>query len=66
MSLFLPVRPRRLRQSSAIRRLVAETHLLPGDLVYPLFVHDEKESVAVASMPGIYRHSIDSLLRECE
>lgn len=66
MSLYLPVRPRRLRQSSAIRRLVAETHLLPGDLVYPLFVHDEKQSAEVASMPGVQRHSIDSLLRECD
>ena len=66
MSLYLPVRPRRLRQSDAIRRLVAETHLLPGDLIYPLFVHDEKESVEVSSMPGVVRHSVDSLIRECE
>jgi porphobilinogen synthase len=66
MSFYLPVRPRRLRQSGAIRRLVAETHLLAGDLVYPLFVHDEKESAEVASMPGVHRHSVDSLLRECE
>ena len=66
MSLYLPVRPRRLRQSSAIRRLVAETHWLAGDLVYPLFVQDEKESAEVASMPGVRRHSIDSLLQECE
>ena len=66
MSLYLPVRPRRLRQSNAIRRLVAETHLLPGDLIYPLFVHDERESVEVTSMPGVLRHSLDSLVRECE
>jgi porphobilinogen synthase len=66
MSLYLPVRPRRLRQSNAIRRLVAETHLLPGDLIYPLFVHDERESVEIPSMPGVLRHSIDSLIRECE
>jgi porphobilinogen synthase len=66
MSLYLPVRPRRLRQSSAIRRLVAETHLLPGDLIYPLFVHDERENVEIPSMPGVLRHSIDSLVRECE
>jgi porphobilinogen synthase len=66
MSLYLPVRPRRLRQSNAIRRLVAETHLLPGDLIYPLFVHDERESVEIPSMPGALRHSIDSLIRECE
>jgi porphobilinogen synthase len=66
MSLYLPVRPRRLRQSSAIRRLAAETHLLPGDLIYPLFVHDERESIEISSMPGVLRHSIDSLIRECE
>ena len=66
MSLYLPVRPRRLRQSSAIRRLVAETHWLAGDLVYPLFVQDEKESAEVTSMPGVRRHSMDSLLQECE
>jgi porphobilinogen synthase len=66
MSLYLPVRPRRLRQSNAIRRLVAETHLLPGDLIYPLFVHDERDSVEIPSMPGVLRHSIDSLIRECE
>ena len=66
MSLYLPVRPRRLRQSNAIRRLVAESHLLPGDLIYPLFVHDERESVEISSMPGVLRHSLDSLVRECE
>jgi porphobilinogen synthase len=66
VSLFLPVRLRRLRQSDAIRRLVAETHLFAGDLIYPLFVHDEKESTEVSSMPGVVRHSIDSLIRECE
>ena len=66
MSLYLPVRPRRLRQSNAIRQLVAETRLLPGDLVYPLFVHDETESAEVPSMPGVFRHSVDSLVRECD
>jgi porphobilinogen synthase len=66
MSLYLPVRPRRLRQSNAIRRLVAEAHLLPGDLIYPLFVHDERESAEIPSMPGVLRHSLDSLVRECE
>ena len=39
---------------------------MAGDLVYPLFVHDEKESAEVPSMPGVRRHSIDSLLQECE
>jgi porphobilinogen synthase len=66
MSLVLPIRPRRLRQSNAIRRLVAETHLSAADFIYPLFVHDESQSAEVSSMPGVFRHSIDSLLRECE
>ena len=66
MSLHLPIRPRRLRQSNAIRRLVAETHLSAADLIYPLFVHDESESAAVSSMPGVFRHSVDCLVSECE
>jgi porphobilinogen synthase len=66
MSLHLPIRPRRLRQSNAIRRLVAETHLLPTDLIYPLFVHDHGKSAEVSSMPGVVRHTVDSLVRECE
>jgi porphobilinogen synthase len=66
MSLHLPIRPRRLRQSNAIRRLVAETHLLPADFILPLFVHDQGTSAEVSSMPGVLRHSVDSLVRECE
>jgi porphobilinogen synthase len=66
MSLHLPIRPRRLRQSSAIRRLVAETHLSRADLIYPVFVHDQAKSAEVPSMPGVLRHSIDSVVRECE
>lgn len=60
-------RPRRNRQSSAIRQLTTETHLNPGHLVYPLFVvngHDIKEEVP--SLPGNFRMSIDHLLREIE
>src|SRR5882757_4166509 len=66
MSLDLPIRPRRLRQSKALRQLVSETCLRPADLIYPLFVHEHRESVEVASMPGVWRHSVDSLIRECE
>ena len=62
----LPHRPRRLRQSQAIRDLICETRLHAKDFVYPLFVHDGNESVDVASMPGVRRHSLDSLVRECE
>lgn len=66
MSFDLPIRPRRLRQSHGLRHLVAETHLQTRDLIYPLFVHEHAENVEVASMPGVLRHSVDSLVRECE
>jgi len=62
----LSIRPRRLRKSQAIRDLVRETCLHPKDLVYPLFLHDAKDNVDIASMPGVQRHSLDSLTRECE
>ncbi|HEY0927987.1 porphobilinogen synthase [Brevundimonas sp.] len=55
---FPYARPRRLRSSPWVRRLVAETTLTPADLVWPLIVHDGKEDRApVASMPGVSRLS---------
>lgn len=66
MSLDLRIRLRRLRQTGAVRRLVAETHLLPEDLGCPMFVHDRDRNEAVPSMPGVFRHSLESLVRECE
>lgn len=62
----LPIRPRRLRRSDALRRLVRETTLAAGDLIYPLFVHSGPENVGIESMPGVNRHSVESLVRECE
>ncbi|MGC5171848.1 porphobilinogen synthase [Microbacterium sp. DT81.1] len=57
-------RPRRLRQSPAVRRLVRETHLAPSQLVLPLFVREGlSEPVPIGSMPGIVQHSLDSLRR---
>ncbi len=51
-------RPRRLRASPWVRRLVAETTLTPADLIWPLIVHDgADERVAVPSMPGVFRLS---------
>nr|MDT0658287.1 porphobilinogen synthase [Micromonospora sp. DSM 115978] len=56
------IRPRRLRRSPALRRLVEETRLAPAELVLPMFV---KEGLAeprpVASLPGVVQHSRDSL-----
>ncbi len=65
MSLDLPIRPRRLRKSAAIRSLVRETRLQKENLIYPLFVHDLAEDHEIPSMPGVLRRSLDSLVREC-
>lgn len=55
---FPLARPRRLRASPWVRRLVAETSLTPADLIWPLIVHDGAEDrVPVASMPGVFRLS---------
>ena len=55
-------RPRRLRQTPALRRLVRETRLSPSDLVLPLFVREGAvEPQPIASMPGVVQHSRASL-----
>jgi porphobilinogen synthase len=60
-------RPRRNRQSAAIRGLSTETHLQPQHLVFPLFVLDGKGLRSeIHSLPGIYRFSPDTLLHEIE
>lgn len=59
-----PIRPRRLRQSAAVRRLVSETRIDPAQLVLPLFVREGiTEPRPIESMPGIVHHSRDSLRR---
>jgi porphobilinogen synthase len=56
------VRPRRLRRTPALRRLVAETRLDPGDLILPLFVKEGLDDPApIAAMPGVMQHSMSSL-----
>lgn len=64
--MYFPVaRPRRLRSSVTMRRLVRENYLRVDDLIYPIFVtcgRDVQEPIE--SMPGIYRLSIDRLLAE--
>ncbi|WP_153408340.1 porphobilinogen synthase [Nocardia macrotermitis] len=55
-------RPRRLRRTPALRRLVAETSLEPRHLVLPMFVADGlDEPREIGSMPGVHQHSMDSL-----
>src|SRR6188768_1095471 len=63
--MYLQRRNRILRQSSAIRNLVSETHLTPNDFIVPLFI-DEGENIKmeIASMPGYYRNSLDVTVKE--
>ncbi|MFH1777674.1 MAG: porphobilinogen synthase [Candidatus Omnitrophota bacterium] len=64
---FPQTRLRRLRQNDLLRRLVKETTLHPDNLIYPLFVIDgRRKKQAIKAMPGIYRFSIDNLLKELE
>jgi len=59
-------RPRRLRRSDLLRRLVRETTVTVDDLLYPLFVSEESCSREIPSMPGIFRFSLDDLCAEAE
>ncbi|WP_137873615.1 porphobilinogen synthase [Rhodococcus sp. Q] len=60
--MFPAVRPRRLRGTPALRRLVAETSLEPRHLVLPMFVADGIDAPReISSMPGVYQHTLDSL-----
>lgn len=65
----LAVRPRRLRSSAPMRRLVAEHRLHPADLVLPAFVREGISApVEIASMPGVHQHTVESLVdlaRDC-
>ncbi|WP_327072350.1 porphobilinogen synthase [Kitasatospora purpeofusca] len=60
--MFPEQRPRRLRRTPALRRLVAETSLEPRHLVLPVFVKEgAAEPVPIGSMPGVVQHTRDSL-----
>ena len=63
--LSLARRPRRLRRTDAIRRLVRETHLTPDCFIYPLFVCEGRGvRRAIASMPGVFQLSVDEAVKE--
>ncbi len=65
MLLNLSRRPRRLRQTAALRGLVRENRTHPQQLILPLFVSEKGTApVDVASMPGVRQHSPESLLEE--
>ncbi|MFV0405903.1 MAG: porphobilinogen synthase [Propioniciclava sp.] len=53
-------RPRRLRATAALRRLVRETRVSPAQLVWPVFVGEQPDPVALSSLPGQVRHSLAS------
>ncbi|NJL37670.1 MAG: porphobilinogen synthase [Leptolyngbyaceae cyanobacterium RM2_2_4] len=58
-------RPRRLRRTETLRRMVRETSLRVEDLIYPLFVMEgEGQREEIPSMPGCYRYTLDLLLDE--
>ncbi len=60
-------RPRRNRKSPVIREMVQETQVTASNLIFPLFIIEgNNQKTEVSSMPGIYRYSIDNLLREIE
>jgi porphobilinogen synthase len=63
----LPRRPRRNRQSAAVRALVRETRLSVEDLIYPVFLSaTAREPEPIESLPGIFRHTLESLLVEVQ
>ncbi|HXA42799.1 MAG TPA: porphobilinogen synthase [Candidatus Solibacter sp.] len=60
-------RPRRLRRTPLLRRIVQATRIAPADLVLPLFVSDNvTEPVPIGSLPGHFHHTVDSVLTDCE
>lgn len=67
MSVFPIYRPRRLRKSENLRRLVRETTVSVADFIYPLFVvHGHGVKKEIGSMPGNYHWSVDRLSAEAE
>ena len=59
---FPDVRPRRLRRTPALRRLVEETRVAPSELVLPLFLKEGlTEPRPISSLPGVMQHSRESL-----
>ncbi len=66
MTLDLIARPRRNRKNPVVRDFVRETWLGPQHFIYPLFLHDRPDDVAIKSMPGCARLGHTGLLREVE
>jgi porphobilinogen synthase len=67
MPSFPEYRPRRLRRTESLRRLIQETRLAPAQLVLPLFVRSgSKVRNPVGSMPGVFQLSVDEMLRDLD
>jgi len=68
MTAQFPIRRmRRLRRTAALRRLVQETHVVPSQLIWPLFVrHGEGMRQPVDAMPGVAQLSVDELVKDAE
>ncbi|HEY9891478.1 MAG TPA: porphobilinogen synthase, partial [Candidatus Sericytochromatia bacterium] len=65
--MFPTHRPRRLRKTSSLRRMVRENVLTSSDLIYPLFaVPGESFAKEVKSMPGVYQLSVDKIVEEAK
>jgi porphobilinogen synthase len=60
-------RPRRLRRSEALRRMVRETSLAPSDFIYPLFVVEGRDvRRPISSMPGVFNLSVEHAVAEAK
>ncbi len=58
----LTIRPRRLRSSETLRKMVRETRMDPSSLIYPIFIREGSGIVEeIPSMPGQYRYSVDTM-----
>ena len=62
----LTIRPRRLRRTAVLRRMVRETHLSPDDFIYPLFVRHGDGRTPITSMPGIDQLSVVEAVVEAQ
>ena len=64
---FPSTRPRRLRTTAALRRMVRETALAPDDFIYPMFVvHGSDVRSPISSMPGVYQLSVRQAVSEAQ
>lgn len=64
LTMEMMIRGRRNRRTPAIRGLIRETRLSVEDLILPVFFHDDPEDVAIDSMPGCTRWSVEGLMKE--